>query len=482
MNLVPFQGQFLEAAFADEVRLAVLSLPRGNGKSSLAGHVLARCMTPDDDLHQRGAEYLLLAGSLQQARHVFRAMKEELADADGYRWRDSSMQLGVTRKACGTSVRVHSSNGKTAMGIVGVPLAVADEPGSWEVAGGQLMYDGLTTAQGKPDSDLRVLMIGTVAPAMVGWWPDLVTAGSGPGRHVHAIQGDPKKWDDESEIARCNPLMWQYPKSREVLLQERDEALRDSRLKARFLSYRLNLPTADESDTLLMVADWERVMARPGGAQSDMFQTTLKGKPIFAYDLGAGRAWSAAVAIWESGKVEALAVAPGIPSLADQEKRDQVPKGTYAQLHELGVLHVAEGLRVQPPAQLHAAALEAWGRPVTVIADHFRVNELRDVVKECPVESRRTQWSSSAEDIRALRKIAKDGPLACGGNSAKLIVASLTVAKVENDKAGNVRLVKRGTHNEARDDVAAALVLAAGAFMRRIGRPKPRPLRFAVAG
>ncbi|MXW56070.1 MAG: hypothetical protein F4Z59_05130 [Gemmatimonadales bacterium] len=119
---------------------------------------------------------------------------------------------------------------------------------------------------------------------------------------------------------------------------------------------------------------------------------------------------------------------------------------------------------------------------MTVIADHFRVNELRDVVKECPVESRRTQWSSSAEDIRALRKIAKDGPLACGGNSAKLIVASLTVAKVENDKAGNVRLVKRGTHNEARDDVAAALVLAAGAFMRRIGRPKPRPLRWALAG
>ena len=40
------------------------------------------------------------------------------------------------------------------------------------------------------------------------------------------------------------------------------------------------------------------------------------------------------------------------------------------------------------------------------------------------------------------------------------------VALVKNDNAGNVRLEKRGTANAARDDVAAALTLAAGAFDR----------------
>ena len=44
---------------------------------------------------------------------------------------------------------------------------------------------------------------------------------------------------------------------RRKLLEERNEARGDTRLKARFLSYRLNLPSADESTLLLdVVADW----------------------------------------------------------------------------------------------------------------------------------------------------------------------------------------------------------------------------------
>ena len=43
----------------------------------------------------------------------------------------------------------------------------------------------------------------------------------------------------------------------------------------------------------------------------------------------------------------------------------------------------------------------------------------------------------------------------------------------ENDKSGNYRLVKKDPSNNCgRDDVAAALVLLAGAMERR---PKPRP-------
>ena len=40
-------------------------------------------------------------------------------------------------------------NGKTGMGIVGCPLLVADEPGSWETNGGQLMADAILTAHGQ---------------------------------------------------------------------------------------------------------------------------------------------------------------------------------------------------------------------------------------------------------------------------------------------------------------------------------------------
>ena len=55
-------------------------------------------------------------------------------------------------------------------------------------------------------------------------------------------------------------------------------------------------------------------------------------------------------------------------------------------------------------------------------------------------------------------------------DSRLLVAASLMVAYVKTDDQGSYRLVKRSTANTARDDVAAALVLAAGAYERS---PKP---------
>ena len=82
------------------------------------------------------------------------------------------------------------------------------------------------------------------------------------------------------------------------------------------------------------------------------------------------------------------------------------------------------------------------------------------------LEPRVTRWSDAAADIRALRKHSKDGPLSVDENSRALLIASLAAAQVKSDDAGNTRLVKRSTSNSSRDDVAAALTLAIGAFAR----------------
>ena len=129
-------------------------------------------MTPGDDLFQSGAEYLLCAGSIEQARLVYRFIRVALEPSGEYRFLDSSTRIGITHKASNTRLRVLSSNGRTAFGIVGCPLLVADEPGSWEVVGGTLMYDAITTALGKPNSPMRTVFIGTLAPSMSGWWHD----------------------------------------------------------------------------------------------------------------------------------------------------------------------------------------------------------------------------------------------------------------------------------------------------------------------
>ena len=459
-QLRTFQKQFIRRSLAPGIDVAALSIPRGNGKSWLAAHLLRRCLTPGDSLHVKGSEYLLCAASIEQARLCYRFIRAELEETGEYSFIDSATRIGITHRASNTRLRVLSSNGKTAMGIVNCPLLVADEPGSWESVGGTLMYDAITTALGKPNSPMRTVFIGTLAPAMSGWWHDLIADGSVDTTYVQALQGKVEAWDTWAEIRRCNPLTAISPEFRKRLLVERDAARLDSRLKGRFLSFRLNRPSGDESEVLLTVTDWERVTAREVPER--------EGRPIVGVDLGGGRAWSAAVAIWASGRVEARAVAPGIPDLDEQERRDRVPEGTYSKLYDMGQLEIAEGLRVQPPAQLWDMIRSTWGKPLLIVLDRFRLSEFEDATaNRVKLEPRISRWSESSFDIRALRQMALDGPMAVDEGSQALLATSLAQAMVKSDDAGNTRLVKKGNNNTSRDDVAQGLVLAAGALARK---------------
>ena len=459
-QLRAFQKRFVRGALAPGVDVAALSIPRGNGKSWLAAHLLERCLTPGDDLHVPGSEYLLCAASIEQARLCYRFIRTELEPTGEYSFIDSATRIGITHRRSNTRLRVLSSNGKTAMGIVNCPLLVADEPGSWETNGGTLMYDAIVTALGKPNSPMKVVFIGTLAPSMDGWWHDLIADGSTGSTYVQSLQGDVEQWDTWAEIRRCNPLTAISGDFRKRLLVERDAARLDSRLKARFLSFRLNRPSGDESEVLLTVGDWERVTAREVPER--------EGRPFVGVDLGGGRAWSAAVAVWGNGRVEARAVAPGIPSLEDQERRDRVPGGTYTKLYDLGQLEIAEGLRVQPPAALWDLIRTAWGKPLVVVLDRFRLAEFEDAVKRgARLEPRVSRWSEASFDIRSLRAMALDGPMAVEEGSQALLATSLATAMVKSDDQGNVRLVKKGNNNTSRDDVAQGLVLAAGALARK---------------
>ena len=185
---------------------------------------------------------------------------------------------------------------------------------------------------------MRVVYIGTLAPSRGGWWHDLVSDGTHGSTFVQTLQGDAAKWDQWSEIRRFSPLTAVSAAFRAKLLEERDKARRDTRLKARFLSYRLNVPSGDESTVLLTVNDWERVCAPAAGEPA--------GPPVVGIALGGGRIWSAAVAIWRSGRCDAVALAPGIPSIAEQEKRDRVPRGTYGRLSDADELSTDGDRRV----------------------------------------------------------------------------------------------------------------------------------------
>ena len=446
------------------IDMACLSMSRGNGKSWLAGHLAARIMDPDDDLFRAGTESVVIAPSLNQGRIVYRFARDLLGDDPDYRFADSPTQVQIIHKPTRTSLQVRSSNAKGALGLVNTPYVICDEPGAFGVNEGEAMFDAISTATGKPGSPLKALFIGTLAPAQGGWWHDLVLGGSAGSTYVKLLQGDLDKWDQWPTIRKANPLTAISPEFRRKLLEERDLARGDSRLKARFLSFRCNIPSSDESAILLTVDDWKLAEARPVGLPA--------GKPIVGIDLGSGRAWSAAVAVWESGRIEALALSPGIPDLDEQEQRDLVPRGVYHKLVDNGSLRLAEGLRVPSPTQLFEWICETWGVPVKIVCDRHRLGELQDAVnRTCPVEGRVTRWFDAATDIRALRKGVRDGPFSIDEGSRALLIASLSVAYIKNDDQGNTRLAKDGKHNRARDDAAAALLLAAGAFERASSSP-----------
>ena len=174
------------------------------------------------------------------------------------------------------------------------------------------------------------------------------------------------------------------------------------------------MPSSDESELVLSPSDWEAIVAR------DVPERT--GRPIVGVDLGGGRAWSSAVAYYSNGRCEALAVAPGIPDIDAQERRDNVPSGQYQKLLDSGQLTLADGLQVQPPKLLWDQIRDTWGKPRVIICDRMRLAELQDAVgRGARIEDRVWRWSEASFDIRSLRQSAKDGPLSVDQKKSSIV-------------------------------------------------------------
>ncbi|MDE0166260.1 MAG: terminase large subunit [Bryobacterales bacterium] len=455
MKLLPFQRRYIDAPN----QIKCLSLPRGNGKSTLCAYHLAHVLET-----QPNTSNYVFAHSLGQARDTIFKEFKRFINQDDYRISDSTNNIcRAIHKKTKSVLYVRSANPKSAMGMVGANLIVCDEPGAWEVNAGEALWDAIETSLGKPGDKSKVFVVGTRAPVNPVWFQTLL---ADPNNYADLMVGSADKWSDLRHVYSVNPVMRLFPESRKKLTQERDQALNDPRLKARFLSYRLNLPSQDESSTLLTVSDWKRCLARPVPPR--------EGRPVVGVDLGAGRAWSAAVAVWRNQRVEAVALCPGLPSVREQERRDKVSAGTYQRLVDAGSLIVAQGLHIPPVSGLLSCIAE-WN-PQVIVCDRFRLQELKDARPPCDVIPRISRWSESSQDIRATRAMSKDGQLSIDPESRDLLEHSLSVTTVVNDDAGNV-MIKKSKNNTARDDLSSALVLACGVVSRF---KEPRPFRYVV--
>ena len=467
-GLMPFQAAFVAAVCreTDPVDVAAMSVARGNGKSWLCGKLIARSLTPGDPLFDEGVENVLVAASRPQATIVLEFARDCLGDSDAYRWRGD----GCTHLDSRTRVRVISSDSRRALGLgANIRIVIADEPGAWAPTAGLRLWNAITTALGK--RRMTIVAVGTLAPAPLtgpaSWWPGFVASGNGAGRHVALLQADPDKWRDFDEVLRVNPVAAINPYLRRTLEREHKAAIQSERAARTFFQYRLNLPGDPvDSQPLVTSAEWERVPARPVPAR--------EGRPIIGVDLGGTRSWSAACGVWPSGRIEAWASAPGVPSLAEQEREDQVAEGSYSDLVRSGGLAIDEG-RAVPSIERLLSPIWPW-EPAAVVADPYRSAELQSVVAgRVRIIERARGGGEATSNVQSLRALLLDSPAGVAEASRALLGSAFEQTALTVDGSGLTK-VSKARAKRSREDAAAALLVAVGEMARR---PVSVPLRAA---
>ena len=471
-EVLRWQGRFLRGALADGVSESALSLARGGGKSTFTAALA--CAALDGPLSEPAGEVLIVASSHEQGQIVYRHVLRFLApkiEAGEFRVADTVNTSRLTSKATGTMLVVKGSDPKRLHGSAPV-LTIADELAQWPTPRIAEMLAALRTAAGKIPG-ARLLLIGTRPADEAHPFATALREADYSQVHAAAAGDSPfarKTW------RKANPSLDHMPDLEAAIAREAKAARRDPSLMASFKALRLNMGTSDtEQSTLLDAGIWERIEG----------DAARLGRPVWGLDLGTSAAQSAVSAYWPAtGRLEVLAAFPWEPSLAERGLRDGCG-GLYMLCLDRGELIRAGRSAVELPT-LFRAALDRFGAPAAIAADRWRDKEAFDALNEAgvpvaPFAVRGQGFRGGAEDVRAFRRACLEGRVV--PSRSLLLRSAMGEARVAMDPAGNSKLAKGtegGRRLRARDDAAAAAILAVAAGSRMDAAPAPRPRRSAI--
>ena len=475
-TVLPWQRRFVRSAFTAGIQSAALSVARGNGKTALLSGIA--CATLDGPLAVPRGETVIVASSFEQARIAFEHVMAFMADKldDRARWKvwDTAQQARIEDRKTGAQVRCIGSDPRRAHGLAPV-LVLADEPAQWPETTGERMVAALRTAAGKQPHS-RFVALGT-RPADAEHWFSKMLAGGADYAQSHAARADDPPFQRRT-WAKANPSLPAMPDLLAAIVNEARQARQDPALLASFAALRLNLGTADTEVSVLLDAGlWTSIEG----------ESTRAGPCVWGVDLGTSAAQSAVAAYWpESGRLECVAAFPCQPSLAERGLRDGVGN-LYAECARRGEL-LALGQRSVDVTALLRAALERFGSPARVVADRWREAELRDAleaggVPRAAFEARGMGYRDGAEDVRAFRRACADRRVV--PTPSLLLRSAMAEARTVSDPAGNAKLSKGsqgGRRLRARDDAAAAAILAVAAGVRQPVEARPRWRYHGLAG
>ena len=483
-EVLGWESRFCRGAFRGDGD-AALSMARGNGKSALVAGVAAAVVDPLGPLTGARFEAVPVASSFDQSRIIFedvlaflRGQGYDLDDRAVWRKQDSVNRATIEYRATGARVRCIGSDPRRAHGLR-PKLVLCDEPAQWPRESRDKMMAALRTSLGKVPGS-KLIALGTRPADDDHFFSKML--GSAPYSQVHAARpGDPPF--QRRTIRRANPSYDHLPSLRAQIAAELGDARIDADALASFCALRLNQGVDDVSRQMLVdAAAWKRAMALPDpDIGSDVY--------VLGVDLGQNEAMSAAAAYFFDGRLEAVAAFPEHPGLDERGTADSVGD-LYRRMHRRGELILA-GELVADVADLLQECLARWGRPVAVVADRWRANELAQSLNSIrfprsELVMRGQGFRDGGDDVRAFRK-------AVLGNRVRpaeslLLTAAMAEARAVGDPAGNWKLAKKtegGRRAAARDDAAAAAILAVAHGWRlwHMAGAAPRPrLRWLVAG
>ena len=479
-ELFPWQKKFLKGVFRHTDGDALLSIARGGGKTTLISGI--GCATIDENaplMAPRG-DTVIVGPSLDQAKlsfaHILAFLGPKLYDRKRFKLWDTRHNARIENKSTGATLQCRSCLPERLHGIA-PSFLILDEPAQWPRNVAQESYQVLQTSRGKIDGS-RLITMGTRPVASLDhFFNDLMTEARYS--QVHCASGDDDPFARRTWNKACPSLKsGGMPALLRQYREESERARHNPAVLASFRALRLNLGMRPVNVShVVSPEDWQQAegVAEPTGQY------------VLGLDLSDGHAMCGASAFWlETGKLEAMAAFPSVPSLAERGLADGVGD-LYLCCHDRHELILTPG-RAVSVSHLLGECLKRWGRPCAIVADRYRSRDLRQALDEAKFPQsnlihRGMGYKDGAEDVRLFRRAIFENKVV--PEESLLLRAAFSEALTCSDPAGNAKLAKSGEGSKrgrAKDDAAAAAILAVAEGMRRRGLVTSNTLNYVICG
>ena len=452
-----WQRDWLSGAMAPGIREAALSCGRKNGKSGIiAALLLAHMCGP---LHREQWRAVVVSETGRLAQEL-RGAIEQTAEISGLTVRTYRSPLpGSVHGPGGTRVDILASDRSTGHAL-GCDLAIIDDGGLIPESGRDL-WDAIYSSLSGRDGRMLIISIKGNSPMFAElaqragekavYWKEYAAAEG-------AALDDRVEWENANPGLRDGIKAYSY-------MQDAAERAKASVADARnFRSHELNLPGNPTQENLCDVADWMALETHNLPERS--------GRVVLGFDAGGSSSMTAAVALWESGLMEAWAAFPDNPPLIERSRSDGMGQG-YLTMQRLGELRTYEGRITPVGAFLADVALDIGTRPVAIAADQYRRADVADGLTAAGLSGWDVAWRrmgtgpDGSQDVRAFQRLVLAGGFRV--KESALIRRAIGDSLIRYDANGNPSLDKK--KQKARIDVLQAGVLAAGLFERMMARP-----------